>query len=73
MATVDDASDAFTLLLIQLAEQPVPQNFGVCNDRSERRAQVVRDVRKKLRLQRVTRSQIVDGALSVTRLRLKRV
>ena len=54
-AARDDARDALALALRQGTEDAVAQDLGVGDDGRERRAQVMRDVRQELRLERVTR------------------
>src|SRR6266705_556962 len=72
LSATHDAGDAIPLLGIELPEHPVAQYLGVGDDSSERRPQVVRDVREELRLERVTNLQLVDGALRLLDLRLER-
>ena len=69
----DDAADALELARRQIAEDSVAQNLGVRDDRGERRAQVVRDVREELRLQRIARAQLRDLDGGFLELRLERV
>ena len=59
-AAVDDPRDAVELSLAQRAEDAVAQDLRVGDDGGERRAQVVRDVREELRLQRIARFEIGD-------------
>ena len=68
-AAADDARHAVALLLGQRAENPIAQDLGVRDDRRQRRPQVMRDVREKLRLERVARLQLgVDLRRLVQRL-----
>src|SRR4051812_7503938 len=61
--TAQDSADAVSLLRVELTEHPVAKNLRVGDNRSQRSPQVVRDVGQELRLQLVTRAQLVDGAL----------
>jgi hypothetical protein len=55
----------------ELAEDPVAQDLGVRDDRRERGAQVVRDVREELRLERVTGLELRDAARRLLELGLQ--
>src|SRR2546423_3827096 len=71
LAAIDDASDAVALFRVQLTEHAITQYLCVGDDGSERCAQIVRDIRQELRLQRVTRGEVVDGFLRLASLSLK--
>ena len=71
-AAADDARDAVELPVAQRAEDAVAQDLGVRDDGGERRAQIVRDVREELRLQRIARFEIGDVLKSLLELRLER-
>src|SRR6185437_10460197 len=59
-SAIDDPAHALHLSHRQIAQDPVAQDLGVRDHGGERRTQVVRDVRQKLRLERVARPQLGD-------------
>ena len=59
-AAADDPRDALRLSLVERAQDPVAQDLRVRDDRRQRRAEVVRDVREELRLQGVLIAQLRD-------------
>ena len=71
-SAADDAANALQLPRRQIAENSVAQNLGVRDHRGERRAQIVRDVREELRLQRVARAKLRDLDRGLLQLRLER-
>src|SRR5678816_4108587 len=71
-ATGNDRADALTLPLIHVPQQSVAKNFGMRDDRGQRRSQIVRNVREKLRLQRVAIAKFPNSAIQVGELRLQR-
>ena len=70
-AAADHADDALALPRVELAEDPIAQDLGVRDDGRQRRAQVVRDVREELRLQRIFVPQLRDFARELKMLLLE--
>src|SRR6476469_94498 len=67
-AAGNDHGDAFLLLRADLAENSVPKDLRVSDDCGQRRSEVVRDIRKKLRLERIAITKVGDHALRVGQL-----